>query len=164
MWTQLCPGRSWATRMPQWRPPSPGTLPDIFFLVLLCDRNVSAVGLQFMLKNPPEGIVLHAEGVVQHGGDIVLSVGVRTEDGGQTFAAAQQRTEHERGRSRGQTDRTDRLPPQSCRRSCRGQTQSLCQRRGADTGRSRGTPAPRPCSPDPRLPPSQEGDGSPTIL
>lgn len=48
-------------------------LPDVFFLVLLCDRDIPAVGFQFMLKNPPESVVLHTERVVQHGGDVVLS-------------------------------------------------------------------------------------------
>lgn len=62
-------------------PSSPRTLPDIFFLVLLCDRNISAIRFQFMLENPPKSIVLHTESVVQHRGDIILSVRVRTEDG-----------------------------------------------------------------------------------
>lgn len=59
---------------------SPRTLPYIFLLVLLCDGNISAVGFQFMLKNPPESIVFHTESVVQHRGDVVLSAEVRTED------------------------------------------------------------------------------------
>lgn len=121
MWTQPCPGRFWAPRCPHGRLPRfPGTLPDIFFLVLLCDRNVSAIGFQFMLKNPPKSIVFHTESVVQHRGDIVLSVKVRTEDGCQTFAAIWQGTEHKRERSRGQTDGIYCLPPQSCRREKTG--------------------------------------------
>ena len=57
-------------------PRLPWTLPDIFFLVLLCDRHVSAIRFQFVLKNPPESIVLDAESVIQHRGDVILSVGV----------------------------------------------------------------------------------------
>ena len=59
--------------------PAPGApehcLPDIFLLILLCDGDVPAVGFQFVLKNPPESIVLHAERVIEHGGDVVLSGG-----------------------------------------------------------------------------------------
>lgn len=40
-----------------------------------------------MLKNPPESVVFHTEGVVQHGGDIVLPGEVRTEDGCQLHLA-----------------------------------------------------------------------------
>lgn len=50
-------------------------LPDIFLLILLCDGDVPAVGFQFVLKNPPESVVLHAERVIEHGGDVVLSGG-----------------------------------------------------------------------------------------
>lgn len=60
----------------------PRTLPNVFFLVLLCDRDISAVGFQLMLQNPPESVVLHTESVVQHGRDIVLSV--RAGDGCQS--------------------------------------------------------------------------------
>ena len=95
-------------------------LPDIFFLVPLCDRNVPAVGLQFVLKNPPESTVLHTESVVQHRGDVVLSVEVRTEYRCQTFAATQQRRRHqmeqsgrEREREQAFTDcQTQRGAPQ----------------------------------------------------
>lgn len=59
--------------------PAPGApehcLPDIFLLILLCDGDVPAVGFQFVLKNPPESIVLHAERVIEHGGDVILSAG-----------------------------------------------------------------------------------------
>lgn len=76
------PGRPWAPGClsPLATTRFPRALPDIFFLVLLRDRNISAVGLQFMLKNPPESVVFHTEGVVQHRGDIVLSGKVRTKD------------------------------------------------------------------------------------
>lgn len=50
-------------------------LPDIFLLILLCDGDVPAVGFQFVLKNPPESVVLHTERVIEHGGDVVLSGG-----------------------------------------------------------------------------------------
>ena len=59
--------------------PAPGApehcLPDIFLLILLCDGDVPAIGFQFVLKNPPESVVLHAERVIEHGGDVVLSAG-----------------------------------------------------------------------------------------
>lgn len=54
-------------------PDSTSPLPDILLLVLLSDGHVSAIGFQFMLKNPPEGIVLHTEGMIQHGRDVILS-------------------------------------------------------------------------------------------
>lgn len=52
----------------------PNILPDIFLLILLSDRHISAIGFQFMLKDPAESIVLHAEGMVQHWCDVILSV------------------------------------------------------------------------------------------
>lgn len=53
--------------------PSPPGSPHILFLVLLGDRNIPAVGLELVLRELPEGVVLHAEGVIEHGRDVVLS-------------------------------------------------------------------------------------------
>ena len=51
-------------------------LPDVFLLVILSDGHISAIGFQFMLKNPPESIVFHAEGMIQHWCDVILSVDI----------------------------------------------------------------------------------------
>lgn len=49
------------------------SLPHVFFFVLLSDGNIAAVGFEFVLQELPEGVVLHAERVVQDRGDVVLS-------------------------------------------------------------------------------------------
>lgn len=58
------------THVPLAVPPG---LPHILFFVLLGDRNIPAVGFELVLRELPEGVVLHAEGVIEHGRDVVLS-------------------------------------------------------------------------------------------
>lgn len=48
-------------------------LPHVFLLVLLGDRNITPIRFEFVLEKLPEGIVLHAERVVEHRGDVVLT-------------------------------------------------------------------------------------------
>jgi len=38
---------------------------DVFFFVVLVDGDIAAVGFEFVLRELPKGIVLHAERVVQ---------------------------------------------------------------------------------------------------
>lgn len=51
----------------------PVLLPHILFLVLLGYCDVAAVGFEFVLRELPEGVVLHAERVIEHRRDVVLS-------------------------------------------------------------------------------------------
>lgn len=48
--------------------------PDIFFLVLLRNGNISSVRLEFVLQNSAKSIVFHTEGMVQNWSDVILSV------------------------------------------------------------------------------------------
>lgn len=45
---------------------------DILLLSVLCDWDALAVGFELVLYNLAVGIVLHAEGVVQHTGDVIF--------------------------------------------------------------------------------------------
>lgn len=48
-------------------------LPHILFFVLLSYWNIAAVGFELVLRELPKGVVLHAESVIEHGRDVVLS-------------------------------------------------------------------------------------------
>lgn len=46
--------------------------PHILFLCVLGNRDGLAIGLELMLDDLPIGIVLYAEGVVQHTSDVIV--------------------------------------------------------------------------------------------
>lgn len=69
-------GHSVCSEVVLWSP----SLPDVLLLVLLSDGDITSVRLELMLEKLPEGIVLHAERVVQDRSDVVLS-GNRASDG-----------------------------------------------------------------------------------
>lgn len=53
---------------------------DILLLSVLCDWDALAIRFELVLYNFAIGIVLHAEGVIKHAGDVIFSErGVRTE-------------------------------------------------------------------------------------
>lgn len=47
-------------------------VPHVFFLAVLGDRDVPAVGLEFVLEELAKGVVLYAECVVQNRRDVIL--------------------------------------------------------------------------------------------
>lgn len=47
--------------------------PHILFFVLLGYCDVPAIGFEFVLREFPKGVVLHAERVIEHRRDVVLS-------------------------------------------------------------------------------------------
>lgn len=98
-----------------------------------------------MLQNPPEGVVLHTESVVQHRGDIVLPVELGQKMGiSYTIATRQQRTNLERtiqekGRETAFTD-------------CQVQSQEARRASGGHEACGRGQSAGPRCIPGSRLP------------
>lgn len=53
--------------------PSAVSLPHIFLLVVLSDRNALAVGFELMLDNLSICIVFYTERVVQHSRDVIVT-------------------------------------------------------------------------------------------
>lgn len=48
-------------------------LPHVLLLVLLGYWNIPAIGFEFVLRELPKGVVLHAESVIENGRDVILS-------------------------------------------------------------------------------------------
>lgn len=48
-------------------------LPHILFFVLLSHGNIPAIGFELVLRELPKGVMLHAERVIEHSRDVVLS-------------------------------------------------------------------------------------------
>lgn len=78
-------------RRPGRPPPGcPNPAYRTYSFLFSCDGTFLLAGFQFVLKNPPKAFVLHAERVIEHRGDVVLSGGVQRRGSGRPASSQEE--------------------------------------------------------------------------
>lgn len=164
MWTQLCPGRSWAPGCPSGGHHPLEHYRTYSFLFSSVTGTFRPLGFSSCWRILPKALcstqkVWSSTGVISFS---LSELGQKME--------VRPLPQHSREQNMSGEDPGDRQTeltachPRATGGAAAGRHRACASAGVRVLGGAGGTPAPRPCAPDPRLPPSQEGDGSPTIL